>query len=77
MGWMGEEHYTFGDTDAAGARLRRLGEAYEPETRELRVVIVGENHGIGEGVTAEPDKVLTYSGKEIHATFPAGADQRI
>lgn len=32
---MGKEHYTFGDTDAAGARLRRLAETYEPETRDL------------------------------------------
>jgi SAM-dependent methyltransferase len=28
-------HYTFGDSDQAGARLRRLAELYEPETREL------------------------------------------
>lgn len=27
--------YTFGDTDAAGARLRRLAEIYELETRML------------------------------------------
>lgn len=27
--------YTFGDSDQAGARLRRLAELYEPETREL------------------------------------------
>ncbi len=28
-------HYTFGDGDRAGARLRRLAEIYEPETRQL------------------------------------------
>jgi trans-aconitate 2-methyltransferase len=32
---MTKEHYTFGDNDQASARLRRLAELYEPETREL------------------------------------------
>jgi len=30
-----KETYTFGDNDQASARLRRLAELYEPETREL------------------------------------------
>lgn len=32
---MAEEHYTFGDTDEATARLRRLAELFEPDTRDL------------------------------------------
>jgi len=32
---MSGERYVFGDTDEAAARLRRLAELYEPETREL------------------------------------------
>lgn len=32
---MGAKNYTFGDTDEASLRLRRLAELYEPETREL------------------------------------------
>jgi trans-aconitate 2-methyltransferase len=32
---MAKDNYTFGDNPQAGARLRRLAELYEPETREL------------------------------------------
>jgi trans-aconitate 2-methyltransferase len=32
---MGARNYTFGDTDEASVRLRRLAVLYEPETREL------------------------------------------
>src|SRR5580693_3011189 len=32
---MAKDNYTFGDNDLASARLRRLAEIYEPETREL------------------------------------------
>jgi trans-aconitate 2-methyltransferase len=32
---MNTQNYTFGDTSAASARLRKLAEVYEPETREL------------------------------------------
>jgi trans-aconitate 2-methyltransferase len=32
---MAENRYTFGDNEEASARLRRLAELYEPETREL------------------------------------------
>jgi trans-aconitate 2-methyltransferase len=32
---MAATNYTFGDNDQASARLRRLAELYEPETREL------------------------------------------
>jgi trans-aconitate 2-methyltransferase len=32
---MTKDNYTFGDSDQASARLRRLAELYEPETREL------------------------------------------
>jgi SAM-dependent methyltransferase len=32
---MAKDNYTFGDNPQAGARLRRLAELYEPETRQL------------------------------------------
>lgn len=32
---MAKDNYTFGDSDSASVRLRRLAELYEPETREL------------------------------------------
>jgi trans-aconitate 2-methyltransferase len=32
---MAKDHYTFGDSDEASVRLRRLAELYEPETRLL------------------------------------------
>ncbi len=32
---MANDNYTFGDGDRASARLKRLAEVYEPETREL------------------------------------------
>lgn len=34
---MATDSYTFGDNDRASARLRRLAEIYEPETRDLLV----------------------------------------
>ncbi len=37
---MAKDNYTFGDNSRASARLRRLAELYEPETRELL-----ERHG--------------------------------
>ncbi len=39
------------------------------ETRTFRIVIVGENHGVGIEPTAQADKVVEYSGKSISATF--------
>jgi len=38
------------------------------ETRTLRIVFVGEGHGSGIGLTAEPDKIVQYSGKQITIT---------
>jgi alpha-D-xyloside xylohydrolase len=35
------------------------------ERRTFRVVFVGEGHGVGIGQTAEPDKIVQYSGKSI------------
>jgi alpha-D-xyloside xylohydrolase len=35
------------------------------EKRIFRVVLVDGNHGIGEGITANPDKEVMYDGKEI------------
>jgi alpha-D-xyloside xylohydrolase len=34
------------------------------ETRTFRVVLVGENHGVGVDPTDEPDKIVQYSGKQ-------------
>lgn len=42
-----------------------------PAARTFRIVLVRENHGVGEGSTAAPDKVVRYSGSEIRVTFPA------
>jgi alpha-D-xyloside xylohydrolase len=33
--------------------------------RTFRIVFVGENHGVGVGVTDEPDKTVQYSGEKI------------
>ncbi len=35
------------------------------QTRTFRVVFVSEDHGVGIGQTAQPDKVVQYSGKPI------------
>jgi alpha-D-xyloside xylohydrolase len=35
------------------------------ETRTFHVVFVGDNHGIGGGLTEKADKIVPYSGKEI------------
>jgi alpha-D-xyloside xylohydrolase len=35
------------------------------ETRTFRVVVVGENHGVGGGLTENADKTVPYSGKKI------------
>ena len=34
-------------------------------TRTFRIVFVGENHGVGVGVTDEPDKTVQYSGDKM------------
>jgi alpha-D-xyloside xylohydrolase len=39
-----------------------------PATRTFNVVFVGMNHGTGLGVTAAPDKVVSYSGKAVVVT---------
>jgi len=38
------------------------------QNRNFRVVVVGKNHGTGIGVTANPDKTVQYSGKQITVT---------
>jgi len=35
------------------------------ETRTFRVVFVGDDHGVSIGQTAQPDKVVEYSGKPV------------
>ena len=35
------------------------------ETRTFRIVFVGEGHGIGIALSAQPDKVVEYSGKSV------------
>lgn len=34
-------------------------------TRQFRVVVVAKGHGVGEGVTAQGDKQVTYDGSEV------------
>jgi len=36
--------------------------------RTFRIVFVGEGHGVGIGQTAQPDKVVQYSGKPVVVT---------
>lgn len=55
--------------DEAGQTLT-IGERHGefpgmPRTRALRVVFVGENHGVGGGLTESADKAVTYSGQAI------------
>ena len=38
------------------------------ESRTFRVVFAGENHGAGIGQTAQPDKVVSYDGKQVTVT---------
>jgi hypothetical protein len=38
------------------------------EKRTFRIVFVGENHGIGGGLTQNTDKTVQYSGKRIAVT---------
>lgn len=38
------------------------------ENRTFRIVMVGENHGIGINPADEPDKVVQYSGKQLAVT---------
>jgi alpha-D-xyloside xylohydrolase len=37
-------------------------------TRTFRVVFVSENHGVGGGVTEQPDKTVEYSGQPVSVT---------
>jgi trans-aconitate 2-methyltransferase len=62
---MAKDNYTFGDNDLASARLRRLAELYEPETRELlqdssiRTPHLADDLGCGPGwSTRLPQEVL-------------------
>ena len=34
-------------------------------TRQFRIVLVAKGHGVGEAVTSEPDRLITYDGKEM------------
>ena len=38
------------------------------ESRKFQIVFVGENHGAGGGLTQNPDKTVTYTGKKIAVT---------
>jgi alpha-D-xyloside xylohydrolase len=38
------------------------------QSRTFRVVFVGEGHGVGIGSTAQPDKLVEYSGKRVTVT---------
>jgi alpha-D-xyloside xylohydrolase len=39
------------------------------ETRSIHVILVRENHGTGIDTTAQPDKIIQYSGTEQHIQF--------
>jgi alpha-D-xyloside xylohydrolase len=41
-----------------------------PTTRTFNVVFVGANHGAGLGVTAAPDRVVTYNGASVVVKAP-------
>jgi alpha-D-xyloside xylohydrolase len=41
-----------------------------PQARTFRVVFVREGHGIGIGQTAQPDRVVSYSGHAVTVTAP-------
>jgi alpha-D-xyloside xylohydrolase len=38
-------------------------------TRQFRIVLVAKGHGVGEAVTAAPDRLITYDGKEVQMTL--------
>ncbi len=38
------------------------------EGRTFRIVFVGENHGVGGGLTEAADKTVKYSGKKLTVT---------
>jgi alpha-D-xyloside xylohydrolase len=38
------------------------------KSRNFRIVFVGEAHGVGIGQTAQPDKVVQYSGQPVTVT---------
>jgi len=35
------------------------------KNRTFHIVLVGEGHGVGEGIEADPDKVVRYNGKKV------------
>jgi alpha-D-xyloside xylohydrolase len=39
-----------------------------PESRSFHIVFVSEGHGAGSGMTANPDRTVTYSGKKLVVT---------
>jgi hypothetical protein len=41
------------------------------KTRSFQVVIVGQRHGTGVEVTANPDKVVSYNGQRLTVQLPA------
>jgi alpha-D-xyloside xylohydrolase len=36
------------------------------EKRRIRIVVVGNGHGVGEEITARVNREVLYEGKEIH-----------
>ena len=40
-----------------------------PARRTFNVVLVGKAHGVGDGETTQPDKIVTYSGKTVVVRF--------
>ena len=39
-------------------------------TRTFDVVVVRKDHGVGDDVTSQPDKVVTYAGEEVVVIEP-------
>jgi hypothetical protein len=37
--------------------------------RKFNIVIVGMNKGVGENLTSQADKVITYTGKKVALKF--------
>jgi alpha-D-xyloside xylohydrolase len=62
---------TWSDADRTltfGARQGTYPNA--PRETEFHVVLVGRDHGVGEGPAANADKTVAYSGSELKVTIP-------
>jgi alpha-D-xyloside xylohydrolase len=58
--------------DHAGVLMIGTREGSFPQmvtTRQFRIVLVAKGHGVGEAVTAAPDRLITYDGKEVQMTL--------